>query len=58
MEICAFLLASTIVGAYEFTPGSMRVDVLDYAAADGVATAFVYTDTYLRCMERPEAVED
>ena len=55
MEICAFLLASTIVGAYEFTPGSMRVEVIDKSGHGGVATAFVYTDTYLRCMERPEA---
>ena len=57
MDICAFLLASTIVGAYEFTPGSMRIQVLDNASHGGVATAFVYTDTYLRCMERPEATQ-
>jgi len=57
MEICAFLLASTIVGAYEFTPGSMRVEVLDSAAANGVAVAFVYTDTYLGCMEQSVPID-
>ena len=54
MEICSFLAASMIVGAYEFTPGSMHVEVLDHAAPGGVATAFIYTDTYLACMEQPE----
>ena len=57
MEICSFLLAATIVGAYEFTPGSMHVEVLDYAAPNGIATAFIYTDTYLACMEQPEATQ-
>ena len=57
MEICAFLLASTIVGAYEFTPGSMRVEVLDSSAANGVAVAFVYTDTYLGCMEQSAPID-
>lgn len=57
MEICAFLLSATIVGAYEFTPGSMRVEVLDSSASNGVGVAFVYTDTYLRCMERPQQIE-
>ena len=57
MEICSFLLAATIVGAYEFTPGSMRVELLDHSAADGVAVAYVYTDTYLRCMDRIRPTE-
>ena len=58
MEICSFLAASMIVGAYEFTPGSMHVEVLDHAAPGGVATAFIYTDTYLACMEQPNSSEE
>ena len=57
MSICSFLLAATILGAYEFTPGSMHVEVLDYASPGGIGTVFIYTDTYLACMEQPEATQ-
>ena len=57
MDICTFLAAATILGAYEFTPGSMHVELLDNSAPGGVATAFIYTDTYIACMEQPLSSE-
>ena len=52
MDICSFLLAATIVGAYEFTPGSMHIELLD-VDAQRVTNVYMYTDTYLHCMEQP-----
>ena len=50
--MCSFLLGTLIVGAVEFTPGSMRVEAIHPRTPDKVDVLFVYTDHYLDCMEQ------
>ena len=50
--MCELLLSSLIVGAFEFAPGSMRIEYLEPGNYTSVpSVAFVYTDHYLECME-------
>ena len=51
-DMCSFLLVPLIVGAVEYTPGSMRVEAIHPNTPDKVDVIYVYTDHYLDCMEQ------
>ena len=51
MELCAILLSSLVVGAYEFKPGIMRVDLMNFET-EQIEELIVYTDDYIQCWER------
>ena len=51
--LCEFILASTIVGAMEIAPGSMRVEFIHPQGNGEIETIFLYTDDYIGCLERP-----
>ena len=56
--MCSFLLGSVIIGAVEFTPGSMRVESFHPRTPDTVDVSFVYTDHYLDCMEQATPIDE
>ena len=50
MDLCSFLLSVFVLKAYEFTPGLMRVNVLD-TRTETVHELIVETNEYLTCWE-------
>lgn len=52
MELCSYLLSMMIVGAYEIKPGIMHVELLN-TQTETIEEAYVYTEDYLRCWDRP-----
>ena len=49
--MCEFILISMIVGAYEFAPGTMRVEVIHPEQPELIQTLNFDTDDYLGCFE-------
>ena len=48
MELCTYMFSLMIVGAVEYTPGIMYVELLD-TSTETIEELYVYTDSYLEC---------
>ena len=48
MELCTYMFSLMIVGAVEYTPGIMYVELLD-TSTETIEELYVYTEDYLKC---------